>query len=41
MAQSAHIDPFAREHLPPPEQMPEFRFTLPELQYPERLNCAV
>jgi 2-aminobenzoate-CoA ligase len=41
MAQSAHIDPFAREHLPPPEQMPEFRFTLPELQYPERLNCTV
>ena len=41
MAQSAHIDPFARENLPPPEQMPEFRFTLPELQYPARLNCAV
>jgi len=41
MAPSAQFDPFARENLPPPELMPEFRFTLPELQYPERLNCAV
>jgi 2-aminobenzoate-CoA ligase len=41
MTQSAHIDPFARDNLPTPELMPEFRFTLPELQYPERLNCAV
>ncbi|HEX5779462.1 MAG TPA: benzoate-CoA ligase family protein [Xanthobacteraceae bacterium] len=41
MASSAHVDSFARENLPPPELMPEFRFTLPELQYAERLNCAV
>jgi 2-aminobenzoate-CoA ligase len=41
MAASAHIDTFARDNLPPPELMPEFRFTLPELQYPERINCAV
>ena len=25
---------------PPPELLPEFRFDLPELQYPERLNAA-
>jgi 2-aminobenzoate-CoA ligase len=39
-ATSAHVDTFARDHLPPPEQLPEFLFTLPELQYPARLNCA-
>ncbi|WP_344013303.1 AMP-binding protein [Streptomyces thermospinosisporus] len=37
---TAHVDTFARDNLPPPEQWPEFRFDLPELQYPERLNCA-
>lgn len=37
---SAHIDTFARDHLPPPEQQPEFLFDLPELQFPGRLNCA-
>jgi 2-aminobenzoate-CoA ligase len=37
---SAHVDSFARDHLPPPEQWPEFRFDLPQLQYPARLNCA-
>ena len=26
--------------MPPPELLPEFRFDLPELQYPERLNAA-
>jgi 2-aminobenzoate-CoA ligase len=41
MATSAHTDTFARDNLPPQSQQPEFRFTLPELQYPERLNCAV
>ena len=40
MAGSAHIDTFARDHLPPPEQQPEFIFELPELQFPARLNCA-
>ena len=24
----------------PPDQLPEFRFDLPELHYPERLNAA-
>src|SRR5471030_498966 len=37
---SAHTDRYAREHLPPPEQWPELRFDLPELQYPPRLNCV-
>ncbi len=37
---SAHVDTFARDHLPPREQWPEFRFDLPELRYPDRLNCA-
>ena len=37
---SAHLDTFARDHLPPSEQQPEFLFDLPELQFPERLNCA-
>jgi 2-aminobenzoate-CoA ligase len=33
-------DSFVRDRLPPPEQLPEFRFDLPELQYPEHLNAA-
>ena len=40
MAYSAHIDTFARDHLPPADQLPEFLFDLPELRFPERLNCA-
>jgi 2-aminobenzoate-CoA ligase len=37
---SAHIDTFARDHLPPPEQQPEYLFELPELKFPPQLNCA-
>ncbi|HEY4080247.1 MAG TPA: benzoate-CoA ligase family protein [Burkholderiaceae bacterium] len=37
---SAHVDTFARDHLPPREQWPELIFELPELQFPERMNCA-
>jgi 2-aminobenzoate-CoA ligase len=37
---SAHADTFCRDHLPPAESWPEFVFDLPELRYPERLNCA-
>lgn len=37
---SAHADSFARSRLPPRELWPELRFDLPELQYPERFNCA-
>ncbi len=40
MAGSAHIDTFARDHLPPSDQQPEFIFELPELQFPTQLNCA-
>src|ERR1041385_5968096 len=37
---SAHVDRFVIERLPPPQLLPEFRFDLPELQYPERFNAA-
>jgi 2-aminobenzoate-CoA ligase len=40
MIPSGHLDTFARDNLPPPEQWPEFRFMLPELRYPDRLNCV-
>ncbi len=40
MTPTAHLDTFARDNLPPPELQPEFLFDLPELQLPERLNCA-
>ena len=40
LSRSAHLDTFCRDRLPPPDQWPEFRFDLPELNYPERLNCA-
>src|SRR5471032_3394279 len=33
-------DSFAREQLPPPELWPELRFDLPQLHYPERMNCV-
>jgi 2-aminobenzoate-CoA ligase len=39
-AGTAHVDTFVRENLPPKAWWPEFRFDLPELQYPERMNCA-
>jgi 2-aminobenzoate-CoA ligase len=40
MIRSAHVDTFARDNLPAREQWPEFLFKLPELNYPERLNCV-
>jgi 2-aminobenzoate-CoA ligase len=40
LSPSAHLDTFCRDRLPPQDQWPEFRFDLPELTYPERLNCA-
>ncbi|HQR04759.1 MAG: AMP-binding protein [Proteobacteria bacterium] len=39
-APSAHIDLFVRDHLPPPAQWPELLAELPELNYPDRINCA-
>jgi len=38
---SAHVDSFARDRLPPRELQPEYVFELPELQFPQQLNCAV
>src|SRR4030095_11455883 len=42
MTDSAHVDTFCRDHLPPRELWPEMDYTrLPELAaYPPRLNCA-
>ncbi|MFV0127264.1 AMP-binding protein [Streptomyces sp. HMX112] len=40
LARSAHLDTFARDHLPPPGQWPRLVFDLPELRYPDRLNCG-
>ena len=40
MSYTAHVDTFARDNLPPREQWPELVFELPELAYPERINCA-
>ena len=40
MIRSAHIDTFACDNLPAREQWPEFLFKLPELNYPDRLNCV-
>jgi len=40
MAKTGHVDTFARDNLPPRAQWPEFKFDLPELQYPGRLNCV-
>lgn len=40
-APSAHVDTFAREHLPPLDLWPEMDYSgLPGPGYPERLNCA-
>ena len=41
LSPSAHVDTFCRDNLPPFEQWPEFLFDLPDVQYPDRLNCAV
>jgi 2-aminobenzoate-CoA ligase len=42
MAKTAHLDTFARDHLPPPEAQPVFDLkATPEIAaYPERMNCA-
>lgn len=38
---STNYDPFVRDNLPPASEWPQMTFTLPELQYPARLNAAV
>jgi 2-aminobenzoate-CoA ligase len=40
LSESAHVDTFCRDNLPPEGLWPDFRFSLPELHYPERLNAA-
>src|SRR6185369_10512170 len=40
MAESGHVDTFTRDNLPPCDQWPDFKFRLPELRYPDRLNCV-
>ena len=37
---SAQADSFVHDHLPPPEQWPELRFDLPELQLPAQVNAV-
>ena len=41
MERSAHVDTFARDHLPPAEEWPEFLLDSPDVAYPARVNCAV
>ena len=38
---TAHLDTFARDNLPPRGQWPDFLLDLPELKYPDRMNCVV
>ena len=40
MEKTAHVDTFARDHLPPPEEWPEI-LDSPDTRYPARFNCAV
>ncbi|MFI8497056.1 AMP-binding protein [Streptomyces sp. NPDC085524] len=40
LSPSAHVDTFCRDRLPPFPLWPELHFDLPELHYPDRLNCA-
>ena len=39
--QTAHLDTFARDRLPPPETWPDLLLAPPAPTYPDRLNCAV
>jgi 2-aminobenzoate-CoA ligase len=38
---TGHVDTFARDNLPPPEQWPDFLLDRPEFQYPDWLNVGV
>jgi 2-aminobenzoate-CoA ligase len=40
MEPSAHVDTFARDHLPPQDQWPVFLLDNSDVAYPPRLNCA-
>ncbi|MBD8049610.1 AMP-binding protein [Limnohabitans sp. JUR4] len=41
MLPSSHTDSFARDRLPPQDQLPVFIAVRPELDYPDQINCAV
>ncbi len=41
MSYTSHVDTFARDNLPPRDQWPELIFEIPEVQFPDRINCAV
>jgi 2-aminobenzoate-CoA ligase len=41
LSASAHVDTFARDHLPPAELWPTIEFTTDALHYPDRLNAGV
>ena len=41
LARSAHVDTFCRDNLPAAATWPELVFDLPDVRYPDRLNCAV
>ncbi|HEY3637437.1 MAG TPA: AMP-binding protein [Rhizomicrobium sp.] len=38
---TAHLDRFVIDRLPPPSLLPEFLFDRPEFHYPERINAGV
>lgn len=40
MSISAHYDTFVRDHLPPRDLWPDLIFTIPEVHYPDQLNCV-
>jgi 2-aminobenzoate-CoA ligase len=37
---TGHVDTFVRDNLPPRDQWPELKFTLPELQFPAQYNAS-
>jgi 2-aminobenzoate-CoA ligase len=41
MKKTSYADTYASAQLPPTAQWPDLLFDLPELQYPDRLNCVV
>lgn len=41
MHRTGHLDTYARDHLPPADQWPEFLLDNPDVTYPARLNCVV
>ena len=41
LSPSAHVDTFTRDALPPAHLWPTLEFTIPDVQYPERLNLSL